>query len=34
MQSEEQEHPHFNYDSDAEPPHDEIGDQITVVAKK
>ena len=26
MDSKEEEHPHYNYDSDAEPPHDEVGD--------
>ena len=34
MGSQEQEEPHYNLDSDGEPPHDEVGDTVTVVQKR
>ena len=34
MGSEEAEQPHYNYDSDGEPPTDEVGDKLTIVKKQ
>ena len=34
MGSQEVEEPHYNYDSDGEPPHDEIGDELTIIKKR
>ena len=34
MGSQEQEEPHYNLDSDGEPPTDEVGDKITVIQKR
>ena len=34
MDSQEIEEPHYNLDSDGEPPQDEIGDKLTVVHKR
>ena len=34
MGSQENEEPHYNIDSDGEPPQDEIGDKLTVVHKR
>lgn len=34
MGSNEEEVPHYNFESDAEPPHDEPGDQITIIKKR
>ena len=33
MRSEEEEKPHYNFESDNEPPHDEIGDKLTIIKK-
>lgn len=34
MGSQEVEEPHYNFDSDGEPPQDEIGDKLTVIHKR
>ena len=34
MGSQEVEEPHYNFDSDGEPPHDEVGDNLTVIHKR
>ena len=34
MGSQEVEEPHYNYDSDGEPPTDEVGDKLTVIQKR
>ena len=34
MGSNEVEEPHYNFDSDGEPPHDEVGDQLTIIKKR
>ena len=31
MGSQEVEEPHYNFDSDGEPPQDEVGDKLTVI---
>jgi hypothetical protein len=33
MGSQEKEDPHYNFESDNEPPTDEVGDKITVIKK-
>ena len=33
MGSNEEEQPHFNYDSDGEPPADQVGDKLTIIKK-
>jgi len=33
MGSNEEEKPHFNYDSDGEPPEDQVGDKLTIIKK-
>jgi len=34
MGSQEEEAPHYNYDSDGEPPTDAVGDTLTIIKKK
>ena len=34
MGSQDVEEPHYNFDSDGEPPTDEIGDKLTVIHKR
>ena len=34
MGSQEQEEPHYNFDSDGEPPQDEVGDKLTIIHKR
>lgn len=34
MGSQEVEDPHYNFDSDGEPPTDEVGDKLTVIHKR
>jgi len=34
MASNEVEAPHYNYDSDGEPPTDQVGDQLTIIKKR
>ena len=34
MNSQEVEEPHYNFDSDGEPPQDEVGDKLTVIHKR
>jgi len=34
MGSNEEEKPHFNYDSDGEPPTDQVGDKLTIIKKE
>ena len=34
MGSQEVEEPHYNFDSDGEPPQDEVGDKLTVIHKR
>lgn len=34
MGSQEVEEPHYNFDSDGEPPQDEVGDKLTVIQKR
>ena len=34
MASQEVEEPHYNFDSDGEPPQDEVGDKLTIVHKR
>ena len=34
MDSNEVEEPHYNFDSDGEPPQDEVGDKLTVIHKR
>lgn len=34
MASDEKEDPHFNYDSDGEPPTDQVGDKLTIVKRQ
>lgn len=33
MKSDEEEKVHYNIDSDNEPPHDEVGDKLTIIKK-
>ena len=34
MGSQEVEEPHYNIDSDGEPPQDEVGDKLTIIHKR
>ena len=34
MGSQEVEEPHYNFDSDGEPPQDEVGDKLTIIHKR
>jgi len=34
MDSQEKEEPHYNIDSDGEPPKDEAGDKLTIIQKR
>ena len=34
MDSQEKEEPHYNIDSDGEPPQDEPGDKLTIIQKR
>ena len=34
MGEEENEEPHYNYDSDGEPPTDQVGDRLTIIKKQ